>query len=92
MSSFVQTDIGQILNILANDLNRFEELGFLLVYIYAAHWDPASHSGSRTNIWAAPVWLASSSSFSSSLSREEWVDSSIVFVVQRPRSRTRGST
>ena len=36
MSSFVQTDVGQILNILANDLNRFEELGFLLTYIPAA--------------------------------------------------------
>lgn len=36
MSSFVQTDIGQILNILANDINRFEEMGFLLVYIAAA--------------------------------------------------------
>lgn len=36
MSSFAQTDIGQILNILANDINRFEELGFLLIYIVAA--------------------------------------------------------
>ena len=36
MSSFTETDIGQILNILANDLNRFEEVGFLLVYLVAA--------------------------------------------------------
>lgn len=32
-SSFEQTDIGQILNILANDLNRFEDVGWQLPYI-----------------------------------------------------------
>lgn len=33
-SAFETTDIGQILNILANDLNRFEELGWLMVYLF----------------------------------------------------------
>lgn len=32
-SSFEQTDIGQILNIIANDLNRFEDVGWQLPYI-----------------------------------------------------------
>lgn len=32
-SSFEQTDIGQILNILANDLNRFEDVGWQLPYL-----------------------------------------------------------
>ena len=32
-SSFEQTDIGQILNILANDLNRFEDVSWQLPYI-----------------------------------------------------------
>ena len=36
MSSFQETDVGQILNILANDLNRFEEIAFWMIYLLLA--------------------------------------------------------
>ena len=32
-SSIASTDLGHVLNIIANDLNRFEDLGFFLVYL-----------------------------------------------------------
>ena len=36
MSSFQETDVGQILNILANDMNRFEEVAFWSLYLFIA--------------------------------------------------------
>lgn len=36
MSSFDNTSVGQVLNILANDFNRFDELGHVLIYIVIA--------------------------------------------------------
>lgn len=34
-SSFGETDIGQIVNVIASDLNRFEELGWISIYLFA---------------------------------------------------------